>query len=172
MFNFKFLKPLIMTPIAVAFLAVPSFGETNSRIGIPADAGMADPVSLIRMFSGRTADWGGGSAAFWSPDGTFKAVNSAEQSLGYGTWYVTTASRMCYEGTWAWRQDFGVNTREVSVCTRYAIDAQGQVWTTTEDMGGPWFPFFDDNLNTGDSVTPSFNAMVRMLGLEAVPTGG
>jgi hypothetical protein len=148
------------------------FGESTTRARIPDGASLADPTALLRMFSGRTVDWGGGSAAFWAADGTFRAVNPSEQSIGYGTWAVTTASRMCYDGTWAWRQDFTIQTREVKVCTRYLIDAQGQVWSTTEGMGGPWFPFYDDNLNSGDFVTPSFEATASTLGLMRSPAGG
>ncbi|SMX33949.1 DUF995 domain-containing protein [Octadecabacter ascidiaceicola] len=173
MFAKKFLNPLKAAPLAVVLsLGTPMFAENSSRARIPEGAVLADPTSLLRMFSGRTSDWGGGSAAFWAADGTFRAVNPSEQSLGYGTWFVTSASRMCYEGTWAWRQDFGVQTRDVDVCTRFMIDAEGQVWTTTEGMGGPWFPFFDDNINTGDFVSPGFEATASMLGMMRVPADG
>jgi hypothetical protein len=162
----KFLKPLKAAPLAIVLsLGTPMFGENIPRARIPEGAAPADPAGLFRMFAGRTSDWGGGSAAYWAPDGTFRAVNAAEQSLGYGRWFVTSASRMCYEGTWAWRQDFGVQSRDVEVCTRYMIDAQGQVWSTTEGMSGPWFPFSSANINTGDYVTQSFEATADMLGI-------
>lgn len=169
----KYLKPLKAMPLMVVLsFATPIFAEGISRARIPEGAALADPNDLLRMFAGRTSDWGGGSAAYWAPDGTFRAVNAAEQSLGYGTWFVTSASRMCYEGTWAWRQDFGVQSRVVEVCSRYMIDAQGQVWSTTEGMGGPWFPFYDDNIKSGDRVSASFEATASTLGMMGGPADG
>ena len=169
----KFINLIMAVPLVIVLsLPTPIFAENTSRARIPEGAAPADPTALLRMFSGRTSDWGGGSAAYWAADGTFRAVNPSEQSLGYGRWFVTSASRMCYEGTWAWRQDFAIQSRVVEVCTRYMVDAQGQVWSTTEDMGGPWFPFFDDNINTGDYVTPSFEATAGMLGMMRSQTDG
>jgi len=52
------------------------------------------------------------------------------------------------------------------------IDGNDRVWWTTEDMAGPWFPFFDDNLETGDTVMRSLNATVQTLGIKVQPADG
>ncbi len=159
------LRNLRLAPLVVALVAsTPSYGEIGSPV--PADAVKPTPEGLISFFAGHTTDWGGGSAIYWAPNGTFRAINPSEQSVGFGRWYVTTASRMCYEGTWAWRQDFGVESREVEECTRYVIDNAGQVWSTTESVMGPWFPFYDDGMSRGDAVSASFRSLATTIGLE------
>ncbi len=146
-----------------------------SGLSAPSPAQAAGPVPassrqpaadyVYRIFAGKSADWGGGSYAYWDPKGTFYAVNSSEQSIGFGRWYATTAGRMCYEAHWVWKQDFGLKESEVKTCTRYRVDGAGDLWSTTGGMSGPWFPFGTDNLTAGDSVTAQFHAMHRDMGL-------
>lgn len=132
---------------------------------VPRDASVPDPGDLYRIFAGHTENWGGGSYAYWAPDGTFWAVNEADQSVGRGRWYVTTNSRLCYEGTWAWRQDFGVETRRARNCSYYRRDGTGEMWSTTERMAGPWFPFSGTSLSAGNTVASRYSELLATLGI-------
>ena len=143
----------------------PAKADTLFGSHVPKDATTPHPADLYRMFAGRTENWGGGSYAYWAPDGTFWAVNEADQSVGRGHWHVTTQSRMCYEGTWAWRQDFGVETRRARSCSFYRRDGAGELWSTTERMAGPWFPFSGTSLSSGNSVAERYAALLATLGI-------
>lgn len=156
--------------LAAAALLIPAGtgpAKADFRFGshVPEDATVPDPEDLYRMFAGRTENWGGGSYAYWAPDGTFWAINEADQSVGRGRWHVTTLSRMCYEGTWAWRQDFGVEARRARSCSFYRQDAAGEMWSTTERMAGPWFPFTGSSLSTGNTVAARYAALLATLGI-------
>jgi len=125
------------------------------------------PDYVYRMFAGNTADWGGGSSAYWGPDGRFLAVNMAERSIGQGHWYATNKGRMCYEADWAWQQDFGVEHSSVKTCTRFRLDQDGTMWSTTGSMNGPWFPYSTAPLSAGDRVTETFATLAGQMGLLA-----
>ncbi|MQQ09332.1 DUF995 domain-containing protein [Epibacterium sp. SM1979] len=132
---------------------------------IPMNSAAPEPTSLYRMFAGRSADWGAGSFAYFAPDGTFRAVNAAEQSIGEGRWFVTTNSKMCYDANWMWRQDFSAQSSKVLTCARFRVDNAGEMWSTTGSRAGPWFPFSTANLKRGDLVTPQFTAFYNSFGV-------
>ncbi|NIZ12727.1 DUF995 domain-containing protein [Phaeobacter sp. HF9A] len=153
--------------VAIVGIANPSAMVTKARAGMLVTGGSQplSPEFVYRVFAGHSADWGGGSYAFWAPDGVFYSVNTAEQSLGYGKWYATSSGRMCYEADWVWRQDFGVEQKAVKTCTRFRMDPGGEMWSTTGNQTGPWFPFTTDNLTLGNSVAPIYSAMYSRMGL-------
>lgn len=150
---------------ATIFADAAATAAQTSFTPVPDDSRAIDPDSLFRIFANRTDEWGGGSGMYWKADGTWRAVNVDEQSVGLGEWYVTTASRMCYEGRWYWRQDFGVESSTTSTCTRYRVDADGQIWSTTGSLSGPWFTFDADNFRTGDTISAGFSDLAGTLGL-------
>ncbi|WP_026758706.1 DUF995 domain-containing protein [Sediminimonas qiaohouensis] len=151
----------------ISVLPNASTGGTLFGPSVPESAVPPTPESLARMYAGKTENWGGGAAAYWAANGTFRAVNPTEQSIGIGKWYVTTASRMCYEGRWYWRQDFGVEDSTFRTCTRFLIDEDGQMWTTTKARSGPWFPFDLSKLQRGNQVSERFETLQDLLGVDA-----
>ncbi|UWQ78058.1 DUF995 domain-containing protein [Leisingera sp. S132] len=159
----------IASVLAAVFLmpagADPARADFQFGSHVPKDATTPEPADLYRMFAGQTEDWGSGSYAYWAPDGTFWAVNEADQSVGRGRWHVTTLSRMCYEGTWAWRQDFGIETRRARNCSFYRRDAAGEMWSTTGSMADPWFPFSGASLSAGNTVAARYSALLATLGI-------
>jgi len=144
--------------------AMPANAKSLFGGTIPEGAVATDPVQVYRTYAGKTADWGRGSYAYWGTDQSFIAVNQADSSIAVGEWYVTSASRMCFEAKWYWRQDFGVESDTLVTCTHYRTDENGEVWSAS-NLRGPWFPFSDDNIRNGDRVTRKFNAMVKELGI-------
>lgn len=164
-FRFGIASVLASVVLLIPAGADPALADLRFGSPVPKDAATPEPEDLFRMFAGRTENWGGGSYAYWAPDGTFWAVNEADQSVGRGRWYVTTQSRLCYEGTWAWRQDFGVETRRARNCSFYRQDRSGDMWSTTERMAGPWFPFSGSSLSTGNMVAARYTALLETLGI-------
>lgn len=156
--------------LAILLSAPDASSQTVFGTPIPVDAAPLTPTEVFHIYAGKSESWGSGSGAYWNSDGTFYAVNSAEESIGVGKWYVTTAGRVCSEGKWYWRQDFGVEDRRLRTCTRFRRDGDGDLWTTTEGLTGPWFPFEGDNFSRGNIVSSSFTGMVEMLGLQGVVT--
>ena len=163
-FIYRFSAVIGATLALLAAWPTTATSQDQSGTTVPPGVQRPAPENLFYMYAGKTEDWGNGSGVYWAPDGTFRAVNQAEQSLGYGRWYVTSASRMCYEGRWFWRQDFGVENREVRTCTRFLVDEDGQIWSTTGRRSGPWFPFNAD-MATGNQISDSFKSLAQALDL-------
>ncbi len=165
----RFPKSLRRLSLAVtalgAFAGAALAQQTYFGSPIPMDSAAPEPESLYRVFAGRSADWGAGSYAYFGSDGTFRAVNAAEQSIGEGRWYVTTNSKMCYDANWMWRQDFTAESSQVLTCARFRVDNKGEMWSTTGTVAGPWFPFSSANLKRGDFVTQQFNTFYSSFGI-------
>lgn len=156
--------------IAAAFavsLSAPADAGSMFSPKLPEGASLTDPNAIWRLYVGKSARWSGTSFAYWAPDQLFRAVDTAEGNVGVGKWYVTSASRMCYEATWHWRQDFGVTSKAEKNCFQYATDASGQTWSRTADHGqyGLWLPFDGSGLEKGDIASQPFRAVAKMLGL-------
>ncbi|SDJ64042.1 DUF995 domain-containing protein [Aliiruegeria lutimaris] len=150
---------LMLASFILAALVVPTVVRSDGFPGppIPPDAVAPAPEELFRLFANHTEDWGRGSGKFWAPDGTWRAVNISEKSVGSGTWYVTTASRVCYEGNWYWNQDFDVaNSGSQKTCTRFRRDAKGMMWSTTKGLNGPWYPFSFESFEYGNLIARSY----------------
>lgn len=152
--------------LVVGSLAL-SATDTRAEMPDPDNSAPLAPDYVYRMFAGKSADWGGGSGAYWAPDGRFVAVNQAEGSIGAGRWYATNRGRMCYEADWAWRQDFGVERSRVKTCTRFRVDRKGTMWSTTGGLNGPWFPYSTAPLSPGDQVSSTYSALAAEMGLVA-----
>ena len=157
---------LIVIGFLSAVTAVPSIalGQTGNGV-VPGDAVTPSPEQLFRVFANHTEEWGNGAGIFWDGDGTWRAVDTDDQFLGVGEWYVTTASRICYDVRWYWRQDFGTESRSESVCSRFRIDSDGQMWSTTGSLAGPWLPFNEENLVRGNTIARGFNEVAGILNL-------
>ncbi len=159
----------VMTISIAAFVGIASPPHMETRVQadvlVPGLSQQLSPDYVYRMFVGHSADWGGGSYAYWAPGGIFYSVNVTEQSLGYGKWYATTAGRMCYEADWFWRQDFVLKQNTVKTCTRFRMDPGGGLWSTTGDLSGPWFPYATDTLTPGNSIAPMYSAVYSEMGL-------
>lgn len=148
-------------------LVLPACVGTPLSTTVPADSVAPQPEYLARMYAHRTESWGWGSGIYYSPDGTWQAVNSSEQSLGHGRWFVTTASSVCTEGNWHWRQDFGTTEGETNqTCRMFRVAADGELWSTTETEAGPWFPFSFAGFARGNRIERDFARMVRHLGVD------
>lgn len=155
----------ITVAIIGAFSTTAQAQQTYFNSPIPMDSAAPEPESLYRVFAGHSADWGAGSYAYFGSDGTFRAVNAAEQSIGQGRWYVTTNSKMCYDANWMWRQDFKAESSQVLTCARFRVDNKGEMWSTTASRAGPWFPFSKANLKRGDFVSQHFNTLYSSFGI-------
>ncbi len=150
---------LLLASFILAALVFPTVVRSDGFPGspIPPDAAAPTPEELFRLFANHTEDWGRGSGKYWDPDGTWRAVNISENSVGSGTWYVTTASRVCYEGSWYWNQDFDVaNSGSKKICTRFRRDAKGMMWSTTKGLNGPWYPFSFESFEYGNLIARSY----------------
>lgn len=131
--------------------------DTSASPDYLANTVAPDPVSLIRAVSHHTESWGQGSGSYYGPDGSWSAVNITEGSIGRGRWYVTDQSSLCTEANWSWRQDFGTATGETLVSCRYfRSDAEGQMWSTTEGLSGPWLPFDFAAFERGNQIAAQF----------------
>ena len=60
-----------------------------------------DPSALAALYSGKTWVWKDG-AAYFAPDGRFKAWSRSEGKLteGFGTWDIRSDGGMCFTATW------------------------------------------------------------------------
>lgn len=171
----EYLRPLAIIAGVISLCAGAGAAHAQATLfgsPVPRDSAAPEPMSLYKMFAGKSADWGAGSYAYFAPDGTFRAVNEAEQSLGMGRWYVTTNSKMCYDAAWMWRQDFDAQSSEVLTCARFRVDKNGEMWSTTGSMAGPWFPFSTENMRRGDMVSKRFNTLYSSFGIAPRNTKG
>lgn len=163
----------LLGALAALILVSPATTSADIVLGLPdpAEATEITPREAFNIYANRTESWGGGSGAYWNADGTFRAVNLTEESIGFGTWYVTTSGSVCSKGRWFWRQNFGVASRNMRICTRFRRDENGELWSTTKTLRGPWFPFTDDNFSRGNSISASFTSMIDQLGLTKTKVG-
>ena len=151
------LKGVLKATVTCLALVLPLTGcATWAQSPIPPDAVTPAPQALVQAFANQTESWGRGSGIFWGPDGTWTAVNVTEKSIGMGKWYVTTASRVCFEGTWYWREDFGLESSETTSCRVFRRDADGQIWSSTKGLRGPWYPFSFEDLTPGNTISAAF----------------
>ena len=157
----------IVTAVAMAVGLLPGTGSAQMLLfpAVPDSAEMLSAEEIYQLYANTSEDWGGGSYAFRSTDGTFRAVNTAEGSLGMGEWYITTSGKMCYRATWYWRQDFGVKDRKVLSCSRFARDEAGDIWAKDVSQNGPWLPLYTEGLTPGESNAAGFEATMKTLGL-------
>jgi hypothetical protein len=155
--------------LGMIFATMTAWPATISAQPMPDTATRPAPESLFRFYAGKTEDWGKGAAVYWDSDGTFIAINEAEQSLGSGRWYITKTSRMCYEGKWFWRENLGVSSSKVRMCAGYRVDEDGQLWSRIANNGewspGDWFPVAVDTFGEGNSIAQSYRSIANYLKL-------
>ncbi len=151
-------------------LAISACESATDQTPILAETMKPPPQTLVRMFANRTEGWDSGSGSYYGADGTWRAVNTTEQSLGLGRWYVTTQSKLCTESIWRWRQDFGTETGEkITSCRYFRKDPNGQLWSTSETANGPWYPFNKDGVRRGNQISTEFNRLARYLEITKTP---
>lgn len=158
--------------LGILQLASPAHAEfMKDWRSLPSGVSFMAPTEIWRMYSGNSQDWGGGSFAYWGSDQTFRAVDSAGQSLGVGKWFVTNMHKMCYRADWYWLQDFKTAKKTSTICQQFAKDAQGRIWhrETNENRNGGWLPFDDTTFIRGDPSLPAFQKLQAQLGLTKSP---
>src|SRR5260370_18305418 len=101
-----------------------------------------DPAALTRLYAAKTWLWKNG-AAYFAPDGGFKAWSRSKQELseGFGTWEVRPDGVMCFAASWRTISSKPQPDSAPKVETCFSHQAKGRAIAQMKLPDGIWYFF-------------------------------
>lgn len=141
---------------AIAFSTVPANAGSKPRGAKP-----ANPKMIIQLYAGNTWVWSKGGL-YMMPGGKAQAV--WEQSIGSGTWSVTTKGTLCRTMIWHWIGDGGkAGSEPKRQCNRHVVDKDGVIWQR-HDEDNDWYRLnIDGKIKRGNKIKSIYRKIERKI---------
>ena len=112
-----------------------------------------------QLFNNTTWKWST-AHRYYGGGGTFRAVHKS--NVGEGTWFATSAGKLCYDAIWTSVE----GSEPYDRCWSFVGDKHGQLWAYDHEntKDGWWWFDAEEKLSKGDTYEREFARTKKALG--------